>query len=166
MKKKTITLVTGLLTMSAVLFTSCDSSSANQSNTFKVYGNCGMCEKTIEGSLKDVEGVFKADWDKNTKLIVVDFDSTKIKLDEIKSKIVGVGYDMEGLKSNDEVYSELPMCCQYKREGDSSDEEMNEHMNDQMDGQMDDHMNHNDDENMGETMDMDEGEVEEMNTDH
>lgn len=164
MKKKTITLVAGFLTMSAVLFTSCNSSSANQSNTFKVYGNCGMCEKTIEGSLKDVEGVFKADWDKKTKLIVVDFDSTKIKLDEIKSKIVSVGYDMEGLKSNDEVYSKLPMCCQYDREGVSSDEEMNEHINDDMDN----HMNKNEDENMGETMDMDmnESEIEEMNSDH
>jgi len=164
MKKKTITLVAGLLTISAVLFTSCNSSSANQSDTFKVYGNCGMCEKTIEGSLKDVEGVFKADWDKKTKLIVVDFDSTKIKLDEIKSKIVSVGYDMEGLKSNDEVYSELPKCCQYKREGVSNDEEMNEHINDDMDN----HMNKNEDENMGETMDMDmnESEIEEMNSDH
>ncbi len=24
---------------------------------FTVFGNCGMCERTIEGSLKDVEGV-------------------------------------------------------------------------------------------------------------
>ena len=31
---------------------------------FKVYGNCGMCEKTIEKAAKSVDGVSTADWNK------------------------------------------------------------------------------------------------------
>ncbi len=31
--------------------------------TFIVYGNCGMCKKTIEGALKDETGVSEAIWD-------------------------------------------------------------------------------------------------------
>ena len=31
---------------------------------FKVYGNCGMCEKRIEKAASSVDGVSKADWDK------------------------------------------------------------------------------------------------------
>jgi copper chaperone CopZ len=74
-----------------------------------------MCEKTIEGSLAHVDGVVKADWDKDTKQIEIAFDSTKINLDEIKQKIAGVGYDMDGISASTSVYSALPGCCQYDR---------------------------------------------------
>ena len=54
----------------------------HKTETFKVYGNCGMCEKTIEGSLKNVKGIDKADWNKETKMMVpgppkTDKNSTK-----------------------------------------------------------------------------------------
>lgn len=83
--------------------------------TFKVYGNCGMCEKTIEGSLADLEGVEKADWNKDSKMMEVTFDEEKISLDEIKKKIVAVGYDTEDLKADEKTYDALHGCCQYER---------------------------------------------------
>ena len=110
------------------------------SESFKVYGNCGMCEKTIEGSLQDVDGVSKADWNKETKQMDVDFDASKIKLADIKQKIAGVGYDMEDIRAEESTYSELPGCCQYQRPGSEDKKEMN--MEHPMDSTHD-HSHHN-----------------------
>jgi copper chaperone CopZ len=82
---------------------------------FTVYGNCGMCEKTIEGSLKDVKGVSKVDWDKETDEMSVTFNPEVITHDDIKQKIADVGYDSDSHRAKDEVYNSLPGCCQYDR---------------------------------------------------
>jgi copper chaperone CopZ len=82
---------------------------------FKVYGNCGMCEKTIEGSLKEVKGVSVADWDKETDEMTVSFNPDVITLNDIKQKIADVGYDSDTHRAKDEVYNSLPGCCQYDR---------------------------------------------------
>jgi copper chaperone CopZ len=86
-----------------------------QKETFTVYGNCGMCERTIENSLKDVEGVINADWDKDTDIMSVSFTPGVITLDAIKQKIADVGYDSDSHRAKDEVYNSLPGCCQYDR---------------------------------------------------
>lgn len=83
-------------------------------STFKVWGNCGMCKETIEGSLK-VKGVSKADWNKESKMISVSYDAKKISLDQIQKNIASVGYDNEKYKGDDKAYKELPGCCQYDR---------------------------------------------------
>ena len=82
---------------------------------FKVYGNCGMCEKTIEGSLNGQDGIGNADWDKETKMITVTYDSEKMNEDKIKSKIAGAGYDTDSHRADESIYSQLPGCCQYDR---------------------------------------------------
>lgn len=82
---------------------------------FTIYGNCGMCERTIEGSLKDVDGVALADWDKETDQMTVSFNPKVITLDAIKQKIADVGYDSNTHRAKDEVYNNLPGCCQYER---------------------------------------------------
>lgn len=86
-----------------------------KTDTFKVYGNCGMCKKTIEGALKGVKGIAKADWNKETKMIEVVFHTHDISLDEIKKKIAEVGYDTDEHRSTKKSYSNLPGCCQYER---------------------------------------------------
>ncbi len=58
-----------------------------KTETFTVYGNCGMCERTIEGSLKDETSVKFADWDKETHQMTVSFNPEEITLDNIKQKI-------------------------------------------------------------------------------
>ena len=51
--------------------TSVNAQSKNkQTETFKVWGNCGMCKKTIEKSLK-VKGISSAEWNKDTKMIMI-----------------------------------------------------------------------------------------------
>jgi len=88
----------------------------NKTESFKVYGNCGMCKSRIEKAAKSVEGVSVATWDKVTKQIEVTFDDTKTDVEKIKEAIVNVGHDTEKLKAKDEVYNDLPECCLYDRE--------------------------------------------------
>jgi len=83
--------------------------------TFKVYGNCGMCKKTIEGSLKKVKGVTSANWNKETKMMEVTFNPKQITLDDIKKKIAYVGYDTDQYRATNKSYNGLPGCCQYER---------------------------------------------------
>jgi len=83
--------------------------------TFKVYGNCGMCKKKIEGSLKDATSVSAASWDMDAKMMAVTYDPKVISLDDIKSRIAGVGYDSDTHRAKDEVYNNLHGCCKYDR---------------------------------------------------
>jgi Cu(I)/Ag(I) efflux system membrane fusion protein len=82
---------------------------------FMVYGNCGMCKETIEGSLKKVYGVEKGIWNEETKMMEVTYYEEAISLDEIKKKIATVGYDTEEFRATKEVYDKLHGCCQYDR---------------------------------------------------
>ena len=114
--------------VSAIAFTSIETYAVNNNTeitsvkhddkvtkTFKVYGNCGMCEKTIEGAFKGVKGIEKADWNKETKIMEVTFDESVITLKEIKQKIADVGYDTDEVRASEKVYNKLPGCCQYER---------------------------------------------------
>lgn len=83
-------------------------------STFKVWGNCDMCKETIEASL-NADGVFSSDWNVDTKLITVNYDSTKITLDQVEQKIAAVGYDNVKYKGDDKAYEGLPGCCHYER---------------------------------------------------
>ncbi|MBS1650618.1 MAG: heavy-metal-associated domain-containing protein [Bacteroidetes bacterium] len=83
-------------------------------SSFKVWGNCEMCKETIEGSLK-VDGVEKADWDVDSKIMTVSYNASKISIDQIFKNISSVGYDNIALRGNDSAYKELPECCQYDR---------------------------------------------------
>lgn len=95
--------------------------------TFKVYGNCGMCEKTIEGSLKGVKGIEKADWNKDTKMMEVVYHTHDISLDEIKKKIAAVGYDTEEYRATDKAYNNLAGCCHYERPENKKEEDHSGH---------------------------------------
>ena len=86
-----------------------------KTETFTVYGNCGMCERTIENALKDVDGVSKGDWDRETDVMTVVYNPEIISLEDIKQKIADVGYDSDTHRAKDEVYNNLPGCCQYER---------------------------------------------------
>lgn len=86
----------------------------SKTSTFKVWGNCGMCKKTIEESLV-ADGVLKADWNKTTKIMTIQYDTTKITLNDIHKKIASVGYDTEKERGDDKAYANLHECCQYKR---------------------------------------------------
>lgn len=83
-------------------------------STFKVWGNCDMCQETIEGSLK-TDGVNTAHWDTESKMIEVNYDTTRISLDQVEQKIAAAGYDNVKYKGDDKAYEGLPECCHYER---------------------------------------------------
>jgi len=106
--KKLILALTILTAMVA-----CSNIKNGKTESFKVWGNCGMCKKTIEKALES-EGV-KGDWDKKTKTIKVTYDSVKFTNQQVHEMISNAGYDTEKSLGNDKAYSQLHTCCKYKR---------------------------------------------------
>jgi copper chaperone CopZ len=82
-------------------------------STFGVKGNCGMCKKTIETAAKSLDGVLKADWDKQSKLVSLVYDSQIIDLMSIHQAIANSGYGTELVENNMDSYENLPLCCKY-----------------------------------------------------
>ncbi len=85
-----------------------------QTETAKIYGNCGMCESVIEKA-GNVAGVASVDWDKRTKIASISYDSKKTTKDEILKRIAAAGYDNERYTAPDKVYNNLHECCRYDR---------------------------------------------------
>lgn len=109
MKLKLVGLI-GLFLVSSL------SLSAQETNKkFKVFGNCGMCENRIEKAALAVDGVSLADWNKETKMIEIAFNTTKTDIHKVHMAIANAGHDTEMHKAKDEVYNELPGCCKYDR---------------------------------------------------
>jgi copper chaperone CopZ len=74
-------------------FTACNAQIKNaKTESVKIYGNCGMCETTIEkaGNLKKIA---KVDWNVDTKMATLTYDSKKINQDAILKRIALSGYD-------------------------------------------------------------------------
>ncbi len=83
--------------------------------SFHVSGNCEMCKNTIETAAKSVPGVSNANWNVESKVFTVDFDSTVTNIDAIHKAISAAGYDTDKMKGDDKVYENLPACCHYER---------------------------------------------------
>jgi periplasmic mercuric ion binding protein len=110
-------LINVLMALCLILFAISFVSAQSETKTieFKVTGNCGMCKKTIESSLKGKSGISSAVWNKETKVMKVSFDPVKILEEQIHQKIADSGYDTEKKKASDKAYNSLPACCQYDR---------------------------------------------------
>lgn len=85
-----------------------------QTDTVKIYGNCGMCEKNIETAAFQ-KGVSKADWNVETKMATLTFDGSKTNADEILRRIAAAGYDSDKYAAPDAIFTKLHTCCQYER---------------------------------------------------
>lgn len=87
----------------------------NKTEKIEAKGNCGMCETRIEKAAKSVEGVSKADWNKETKQLEVVFDDTKTDVHKVEMVIAKAGQDTEMHKAKDADYDKLLGCCKYDR---------------------------------------------------
>ena len=92
------------------------SSFAQRSRTeeIKVWGNCGMCEATIEKAAKSA-GATEADWNPDTKILKVSYRANKTNAENIQEAIAATGYDTRDVKGSDEAYAKLHGCCKYDR---------------------------------------------------
>ena len=89
--------------------------SKNQkTETVKISGNCGMCKSTIEkaGNMKNQSTI---DWNKDTKMATISYDSLKTSKEEILKRVALAGYDSENFLAPDDTYANLPGCCRYER---------------------------------------------------
>lgn len=84
-------------------------------DTIKVYGNCDICKKRIEGELIGAKGIHSANWNVEIKILAVSYDESQVSLDDIHQKVADVGHDTDKARAKDEVYNNLMGCCQYER---------------------------------------------------
>jgi hypothetical protein len=85
-----------------------------KTETIKVSGNCGMCKTKIEKAAKTAGASF-ADWNVDTKVLTVKYNSKSTNPAKIQKAIAGTGYDTQDVKTTEEAYSKLHACCKYER---------------------------------------------------
>lgn len=96
-------------------FSSCSSQLKNvKTENVKILGNCGVCETTIINA-GSIENKSQIQWNKDTKIAVLTYDSIKTNQGQILKLIALAGYDNEQFLAPDDVYSKLPDCCRYNR---------------------------------------------------
>ena len=86
-----------------------------KTETIKVYGNCGMCETTIEKAGTKSK-LYKTDWNVDTKMASITYDRKKATADAVLKSIALSGYDNASFLAPDEAYNKLHGCCKYDRE--------------------------------------------------
>ena len=86
-----------------------------KTETIKVYGNCGMCETTIEKAGTKSK-LYKTEWNVDTKMASITYDSKKTTADAVLKSIALSGYDNASYLAPDEAYNKLHGCCKYQRE--------------------------------------------------
>ena len=112
-----------------------------KTETTKIYGNCDMCKSTIEKS-GNVKNVAMVNWEKDSKMATITYDSKKTNGQEILKRIANAGYDSESFYAPDDVYAKLPSCCQYKRNKTTTTMDDHGHDHSAMKGSMSNEQNH------------------------
>ncbi len=85
-----------------------------QNATLKgVQGLCDMCKSSIEKAAMSVPNIKTAVWNGTTKDLELT-SSSSIDLRAVSKAIAAVGYDTDMDKAEDNVYVNLPSCCQYR----------------------------------------------------
>ncbi len=102
-----------LFVLSFFSFTSIAQSNDVKTETFKVEGNCGMCQKRIEDAAY-IKGVKRADWNKEDRMLTVVYRASKTSPEAIQKRIAKAGHSTEKITATESDYKKLPECCQYK----------------------------------------------------
>lgn len=110
MKNTIIIVAIAIVVIAAAAFTKGPN---KQTLTFKVSGNCGMCKERIESAL-DKPGISKASWDQGSKMLTVTFNPKKFQEIQLHNLVASAGHDTEKVKASEQVYADLPECCQYR----------------------------------------------------
>lgn len=103
-----------LMLFVALLLTSVTVFAHNDTKTIKIKAptvQCGMCKKTIEKHMKNIDGVLSTNVDYKKKEITVKYNPDEITPDEIRKAISNSGYQADDVKANKNAYNNLPNCC-------------------------------------------------------
>lgn len=123
MKMLKLMLTAALVIMGSTLFAQ---QTSQQTDTIKMYGECGMCKNRIQKALK-LDGIAAANWNTETKLLTVTYKPALISNDDIQKKVATVGHDTEKYQAEDKVYEKLPGCCHYERKKADAKPEHSQH---------------------------------------
>ncbi len=104
----------------ATVFLSSTAHSQSQINNaktaiVKVYGNCNICKTSIEKAAFK-KRIATAEWNADTKMASITYDSIKTNIDAVLKNIALAGYDNQNFLAPDEAYNKLQSCCKYTRE--------------------------------------------------
>jgi periplasmic mercuric ion binding protein len=113
-KREYFTMKKNHIVLSVISLFLCTALFAQKKDTVKVWGNCGMCKKTIETAAKS-SGAAEADWNTETKILAVSYNGEKTTLAKIEQAVAASGYDTKNFTAPEEAYNKLPSCCQYDR---------------------------------------------------
>ena len=105
-------LIVYVLIISSAQFSNAQAPEKKES--FKVYGNCGMCKKTIEASAK-AAGVSFVNWNTKTRQLSISYDPELTDREKVEEAIANSGYDTPGFTGSDSAYNLLHECCKYER---------------------------------------------------
>ena len=83
-----------------------------QTVSFMVYGVCEDCKGRIESAAMDSKGVKKAEWDKQSNVLVL-VGSDKMDKQKVANNIAKAGYKSDLATADPKGYAKLPACCQY-----------------------------------------------------
>jgi hypothetical protein len=104
-----------LISVNLMVYTSCSSQIKNSKTIkTKIYGNCGMCKKTIDEAGSETN-ISQVNWDIENKFAVITYDSSATNLSTILKKIASSGYDNELFYAPKKSYKKLHECCKYER---------------------------------------------------
>ena len=110
---KTIKIYVAIL-FSIFFFNSSIAQSGIKKDTIKVWGNCGMCKKVIEKAAHSA-GASKANWNEDSKQLVVFYAVSKTSNKKIQESVARSGYDTQDIVADSVAYYKLPGCCHYDR---------------------------------------------------
>jgi len=80
---------------------------------YQVNGVCEQCKARIESSAY-TKGVKFAEWNVDTHILSLKYDSSKTSADIILKNIATAGHDNEKYTAADQDYNKLPSCCRYR----------------------------------------------------
>src|SRR6516162_5079151 len=79
-----------------------------RTKVFHVNGVCEMCKHRIETAIAKSKGIWSANWDEGSKILVIKYDKLKIDQDKIQQVVASVGHDTDKFRAPDQVYAALP----------------------------------------------------------
>ncbi len=92
-----------------------DKKNKNAKYAVEINGNCEQCQTRIQKAAYSVSGVKSAVWSIETHQLSLILNEEKTTVAEVKKAIAKVGPDSDEAKTTEEVYNNLPGCCQYDR---------------------------------------------------
>ncbi|TLV01381.1 DUF3347 domain-containing protein [Dyadobacter luticola] len=80
----------------------------------KISGSCAMCKEGIEKAAQQ-KNISQADWNTQTQMAKITYDSKKTSLDAVLRRVALAGYDNASYLAPDDAYGKLADCCKYER---------------------------------------------------